>query len=294
MSSDRGAQFVKYSGTTTQFDDVLIEKGIITKEQALLAQGMDVDSVAEVLVKEKLEEMGFFDETIEQDKTKKEIIQETSLNKLDELEDDDDFDDESFLQQYREQRMAELKIKQSSEIFGSVHEISKSDWIREVNEASKNFWVVCHLYADHVEACSHMSTLLIRFASKFRHIKCLSIKATSAVENYPDNKVPALFIYHNGELQHQVITMDGMYGMKTRDCDLEWLFAQFNVIETDLETCPNPPTSVTKTKGADSVNKGEGGRRNVARRRYLNGDKDEDEQEDEEDIDEYGNGNRPF
>ena len=63
----RGVQVTSFSGQTTQFDDILIEKGIITKEQALVAKlGEDptkeqLDSVAEVLVKERLDKMGFFD-----------------------------------------------------------------------------------------------------------------------------------------------------------------------------------------------------------------------------------------
>jgi hypothetical protein len=290
-SGDRGHQFVKYTGTTTQFDDVLIDKGIITKEQALLAQGMDVDSVAEILVKEKLEEMGFFDETIERGPTKDDIAKEASLNELDELEDDDDFGDESFLQKYREQRMQELKVKRESEIFGSVNEISKADWVREVNDASKKYWVIIHLYANHIEGCDHMNDLIIRFASKFRGVKCLRIKSTSAVENYPDSKLPALFIYHDGELQHQVITMDKMYGMKTRDCDLEWLLSRYGIIETDLEEMPPPPALLISTNPKHEQSERrfvEGGGRNMARRKYLNGEKEEHELEEEEDVDEYG------
>ena len=63
----RGVQVTHFSGQTTQFDDILIEKGIITKEQALVAKlGEDptqeqLDSVAEILVKEKLDKMGFFE-----------------------------------------------------------------------------------------------------------------------------------------------------------------------------------------------------------------------------------------
>ena len=51
-----------FSGETTEFDDILIKHGVITKEQALLNKGMDPDAVAEIIVKEKLTEMGFFDE----------------------------------------------------------------------------------------------------------------------------------------------------------------------------------------------------------------------------------------
>ena len=55
MAASRGDASVPFTGATTEFDDVLMKHGIITKEQALLAKGMDVDSVAEILVKDKLQ-----------------------------------------------------------------------------------------------------------------------------------------------------------------------------------------------------------------------------------------------
>ena len=44
MAASRGDASVPFTGATTEFDDVLMKHGIITKEQALLAKGMDVDS----------------------------------------------------------------------------------------------------------------------------------------------------------------------------------------------------------------------------------------------------------
>ena len=58
MSAQYGNRTVAFTGNLTEFDDVLISKGIVTKEQCLIAKGMDHDSVAEILVRDKLQEMG--------------------------------------------------------------------------------------------------------------------------------------------------------------------------------------------------------------------------------------------
>lgn len=83
-----GNQRVEFSGETTQFEDILMDKGIITKEQALLNKGMDPDLVADVIVKDKLTELGFFDDPeVDNGPTKAEAIEATAnLDELDELE----------------------------------------------------------------------------------------------------------------------------------------------------------------------------------------------------------------
>jgi len=297
-----------FSGETTEFDDILIKHGVITKEQALLNKGMDPDAVAEIIVKEKLTEMGFFDEPDLPNPTRADAIEATrgNLAELDELEEDDEFGDEAFLQSFREARLAELKQERATEIFGSVNEITKADWMREVNDASKGFWVVCHLYADRVDACGIMHGLLSRFAAKFRAVKVLRIVATQAVENYPDDRLPGLFCYHEGELQHQLITLeqDGLHGLRTRDADLEWWLASKGVVATELDGPPQPPaaTVLHRNKGAVGTVEGSAmamrasdrrfvGQQKAAGRRGGGGDGcdgESEDEEDEEDVDEYG------
>ena len=126
MASDRGAQTIAYSGTTTQFEDALIGHGIITKEQALLNQGMAPDAVADLLVKEQLTAQGFFDTPPVEPLTRsgpprpEDVAEGATLEELEELEEDDEFCDASFLATFRAQRLAELKQRQARETFGTV------------------------------------------------------------------------------------------------------------------------------------------------------------------------------
>ncbi len=42
--------------------------------------------------------------------------------------------------------MAEMMEAQKLARFGDVREISKEDWVREVNKAGDGVWVVIHVY----------------------------------------------------------------------------------------------------------------------------------------------------
>jgi hypothetical protein len=42
--------------------------------------------------------------------------------------------------------MAEMREAQQKNKFGEVREISKSDWVTEVNKAGDGIWVVIHVY----------------------------------------------------------------------------------------------------------------------------------------------------
>jgi hypothetical protein len=83
-----GNQRVEFSGQTTEFEDILMAKGIITKEQALLNKGMDPDLVADVLVNDQLTAMGFFDDPeVDNGPTRAEVVAATAnFAELDELE----------------------------------------------------------------------------------------------------------------------------------------------------------------------------------------------------------------
>eukprot|EP00622_Pseudochattonella_farcimen_P001919 FR736739.1.p1 GENE.FR736739.1~~FR736739.1.p1 ORF type:complete len:334 (+),score=73.95 FR736739.1:142-1002(+) len=249
---------------------MLIEKGIITKEQALVAKlGEDptpeqLDKVAEILVKEKLDQMGFFDVEPPPPPTAHELAAAADLDELDELEDDEfGLDDESFMAGYREARLAEMRTKALTDKYGTVEEITKGDWLREVNEASKCCWVLCHLYQSQSEDCGIMDRCLTDIARKFKDIKCVKIVSTAAVENFPDRNLPALFMYHDGEMQHQLITLASIEGKGARPADLEWYLSKLNVVKTHMEEPPPPPQFkiTTHTSKAGSRFRGVGGAR---------------------------------
>lgn len=70
-------------------------------------------------------------------------LEEKSLDELDELEDEED---ERVLEAYRQKRIAELKELANKSKYRDVREISAEDYVREVNNAGEDIWVVLHLY----------------------------------------------------------------------------------------------------------------------------------------------------
>lgn len=70
-------------------------------------------------------------------------LEEKTLDELDELEDEED---ERILEEYRQKRIAEMKELANKSKYGEVREISAEDYVKEINEAGEDIWVVLHLY----------------------------------------------------------------------------------------------------------------------------------------------------
>ena len=85
-------------------------------------------------------------------------------------------------------------------------------YISIYTQGSKSAWVVVHLYQDSIVECRLLDETLLQIAQKFKYIKFLKIKSTQAVENWPDRNLPTLFLYHDGELKTQLITLKEVGG----------------------------------------------------------------------------------
>jgi hypothetical protein len=84
-----------------------------------------------------------------------------------------------------------------------------------------------------------LDEILLVLAPKFKYIKFLKIKAQQAVENWPESRLPTLFLYNEGELKHQVFTLNELGGKSTKADDLEWYLVEKGII-TDSELDENP------------------------------------------------------
>ncbi|KAJ1461944.1 thioredoxin-like protein [Pelagophyceae sp. CCMP2097] len=245
---DRGDQAARKSAQLNDWDDVLIKKGIVTREQCLIAKGFSEDQVLQIMVGEQVEaQMAELNALVEEQRLDTHPLEFATADELDELE-EDDFDDDAMLQKYREQRLAELKLKQATARFGSVDEIEKVDWTRQVNEVSEGAWVVVHLYQDHVDECVVLDATLRTLAVRFPAVKFVRIKATSATENWPDHRLPALFLYHEGIAQHQLIGPEALGLNHSSPARLAMTLVQKEVldagevVEADLADFDGAPT----------------------------------------------------
>ncbi|KAK0560465.1 Proteolipid protein 2 [Tilletia horrida] len=196
---------------------------------------------------------------------------EDELLKLDE----DDDEERKLLLRLREQRMAELRVKERRARFGRVYPISRVDYTREVTEASKEdpdrpqggdtsdgkeeregdgskkgTAVVCYLYKDGMETCRLLGGYLDTIAAKNPETKFVSIVGDKCIPNYPDRNLPTLLIYRNGDLHRQIIGLRpeiGLDGMNTKLADVELLLTAVGAIDR-----PDPRKASAFSTGRDN------------------------------------------
>eukprot|EP01040_Poterioochromonas_malhamensis_P003241 gene3241-3454_t len=225
------SKYYEHSGNTTEWDDILIKKGITTREEVLLSKGLN-----------PLDYMEKEEEEFEEGPTKEEVLANLNLDEIDELLDDEDLDEDHLaLEKYRKQRLEEMKKTAVTNRFGEVVEIVKDEWIREVTEGSKSSIVLVHLYSDAMIECQLMDEALKRLAPKFRYLKFLRIKYNQAIENWPEKNLPTVFIYEKGNLRTQIITLNALGGKSMTAQDLEWHLVKQGII-TDSELDEDPRT----------------------------------------------------
>mmetsp|Transcript_19406 Transcript_19406/g.28742 ORF Transcript_19406/g.28742 Transcript_19406/m.28742 type:complete len:266 (-) Transcript_19406:45-842(-) len=241
---DRGQTSVPLTDQTTEWDDILIKKGILTKDEVLRNKGIDPDEIKILEGLEKAKEIHF--ENLKNQTLEEKLASKTG-EELEELE--DEFDDDleiEILEKIRHDRINEMKARASRARFGSVYEINKSDWIKEVNEDSEKCFVVVHLYQDSVTECRIMEEALRILAPKFKEVKFLKIRATQAIENWPEKNLPTLFIYSKGALSSQIIGLSEIGGIRMKPEYLEWHLSRLKVLETELETNPMKDVDANK------------------------------------------------
>lgn len=208
--------------TTTEFDDALMSRGIISFEQAMLAKGASSEEALR-LCKLKKEQDAAQNGTSINPLHEKPSQLEADNGKVDDsstassVEEGDE--DDNFLHRYRAMRLEELKSSNKTAKYGEIIPISRADWKFEVNDASEDgTWVVILLTAQnaspsliplHSDICQLVeSTLLPKIAQDHPNVKFVSIPSKSAIPDFPEENLPALFCYQYGTMQHQLIGLE--------------------------------------------------------------------------------------
>lgn len=198
----------------TEWNDILRAKGILPPKDE------DKD--------DKLEDA--FVDMVRARQEKLDSLENKDLDELDELE---DLEDDQILNQYRHKRMMEMQALAGKEKFGEVTEISKPDFIREVSEASKECYVVVHLYKDYIPACKLMNRCLSELALQFKATKFVRIVSDQCIPNFPDHNVPALLIYGDGDIKANLAGAIQFGGMKMTAKSLRAILAQYGAVPAE-------------------------------------------------------------
>ncbi|KAJ5888436.1 Phosducin-like protein [Penicillium taxi] len=160
-------------------------------------------------------------------------LEDKDLDELDALEDEED---EDFIQQYRQKRLAELSTLQQTSLFNQVYPLQKVDYAREVTEASKEAFVFVNLTSQGANVESRLLTELWRqLATKFGDIKFCEIRADMCIEGYPERNTPTILVYKDTEIKRQLVTLRELKGVRTKLDDLERLLIDLGAVkESDV------------------------------------------------------------
>jgi len=220
----------------TEWEDVLIEKGIISAPPPQ----PDEDEMYTAQVERAQEK-------------KQNAKNKMSLDQVNAAMDDNPDDDE--FAALRRKRIAEMKEKALKNKFGKLLPISQQDYSNEVTKASEQVTVVCHLFIWSKPECQLMNQCLEKLADKFKHVKFCKIVAQDAIPNFPDRSAPTILVYRQGNIVLQKEGLSDLGGLKMNAEALEWVLAQAGIVETELTE--DPRQELYKTK----VNRGPQARR---------------------------------
>jgi hypothetical protein len=227
-----------FTTETSEFDDALLKRNIITFEQAMMRKGASQQEANELAQWKKAKEQSDRNSTFIAEPAS------TSSKTREDGDSEEEEEEEYELQEYRSRRLHELQ-------YGNVIPISRTEWTEEVNECSHSKWVVILLTSDscapnlipqHLELCRKLEQRIIpHLAEKFQEVKWVRIPSKSAIENWPDDNLPTLFCYRHGKLMQQMV---GLGDFEQMDEDyVEYKLGQLGVLETDIDV----PRQMIKT-----------------------------------------------
>lgn len=207
-----------YTTGTTEFDDALVSRGIVTTEQVMLAKGASPEEALR-LTREK-EKKGRETTELQQSQESKDKDSDSDTDSF------DDGDDE-FFARYREERLAHLINTNST----TVDHISRGDWSCRVNDASRDKWVLVTLLDFSLgnrrqEVLQELNHIARQHASQ---VSLVTIEATEAIPNWPSERVPAMFAYRDGIKQQEwITTQNGTFPTRGQ---LEHLLQKWNILD---------------------------------------------------------------
>lgn len=205
----------------TEWNDILRAKGIIPEKPK--ENEITEDEI-----------MAIMDKAIK-DKSGVKDMEDMTLDELDELEDEEE---ERILEQYRAERMAQIRNIQAKSNYGDMREISADDYVAQVNNAGEGVWVVLHLYKQGIPLCALINQYLVAMAARFPTVKFLRSISTTCIPNYPDQNLPTCFVYFEGQLKASLAGPQHFRGMNMTADEFEFIIAKTGAIQSEIKKDP--------------------------------------------------------
>jgi len=165
----------------------------------------------------------------------KDYIEDLSLNKLNELEDQIE---EDKLDYYRRKRMEELREKRLAYKFGELYNVTKAEYQSAVTDSSEDNFVICMLYSRMKKETQVLIPIMKSIAKKFGDVKFLMGEVSDILTNYPAERCPTVIIYHKKKCLKQVMGTEFWGGKRLSQDSFEWTLSQLGIVKSDLEHDP--------------------------------------------------------
>ncbi|KAL8174183.1 UNVERIFIED_CONTAM: hypothetical protein K2H54_039920 [Gekko kuhli] len=148
-------------------------------------------------------------------------------------------DDEEFLQQYRKQRMEEMRRQlQSGQQFKQVFEIPSGEaFLDTIDKGHKNTLVMIHIYEDDVPGAEALNGCMICLAAEYPAVKFCRVRSSliGASAHFTNNALPTLLVYKGGELIGNFVRITDQLGEDFFAVDLEAFLQECGLLpEKDL------------------------------------------------------------
>ncbi|CAG8587426.1 4803_t:CDS:2 [Paraglomus brasilianum] len=156
--------------------------------------------------------------TYREDQAKKEADEKL----LQELENMSSDDEEEVLRRYREQRLSEIQKaalrKRTGPLFGSLREISASQYVKSIDNEGADVSVIVHLYENEIPECRVLNECLVHLARKYISVKFLRVQAREV--EFDLVGLPALLAYKNGLLIANLVKVTDEIGEREFDANV--------------------------------------------------------------------------
>merc|ERR1712137_129004 len=170
-----------------------------------------------------------FEDFVTAEATKRNAWDRASIDEIEEAHDNAmEDDDERELAEIRRRRMKELRQKHAKEIFGECRTITRSEYISEVTEASKEHKVIVLIYQEGDKKGQIVEDLYVPLARKSRSTKFLVMQENKRI-------APMIICYENGDIAS---SFNPDVSKIKQTIELEWTMYSKRMIETDLQEDP--------------------------------------------------------
>ncbi|KAM3910488.1 phosducin-like protein [Leptodactylus fuscus] len=148
-------------------------------------------------------------------------------------------DDEDFLEQYRRQRIEEMKQQLChSQVYKKVFDISSGEeFLDTVDNEPKNTLVIILIYEDEIPGAEAASGSIMCLASEYPGVKFCRVKSSllGTSSKFTKNALPALLVYKSGELIGNFVRITDQLGEDFFAVDLEAFLHECSLLpEKDL------------------------------------------------------------